>query len=105
MSLFSVLILLSSFGALFLAYTAFVFKQVNSIFNDKIEPIKKDMSHIKKDLNNHITDTNKKIDKLDTKIDSKFDKLDTKIDSKFDKLDTGQSEMKEQLIKLLDRNK
>ena len=75
------------------------------------------LKHIKESLNNHITDTNKKIDKLDakiekntdtlegkiekntdtlkagqskldTKIDNKIDKLDTKIDNKIDKLDT-----------------
>ena len=38
--------------------------------NNKFDLLGKDISHIKENLNNHITDTNKKIDKLDTKVES-----------------------------------
>ena len=43
-----------------------------------------DIANIKENLTNHVTDTDKKIDKLDTKID----KLDAKLDTKIDKIDT-----------------
>ena len=47
-------------------------------------------SHIKELLTNHVTGTEKKIEKLDGKIeklDNKIEKLDSKIDSKIEKLD------------------
>ena len=63
------------------------------LFRHKFELLSKDNKHIKETLSNHITDTNKKIekvdskiDKLDSKFDSKIDKLDSKFDSKFDKI-------------------
>ena len=48
--------------------------------NKKIKEMKEgDIKSIKEGLNNHITDTNKKIDKLDRKIE----KMDSKIDGNF----------------------
>ena len=43
---------------------------------------------IKESLTNHITGTDKKIDKLDTKIDKLGERLDTKIDKLGERLDT-----------------
>ena len=55
----------------------------------------RDMKHIKENLTNHVTDTNKRIDNFDnkfdnlnTKFDTKFETLNTKFDSNFDKLDS-----------------
>ena len=50
--------------------------------------LRKDIKAIKEDLHNHVTDTDKKIDKLDVKIDTKIDQLDRKIDTKIDQLRT-----------------
>ena len=52
----------------------------------------KDIRPIKEILNNHITDTNKKIDKLDSRID----KLETELKA-------GQSKLESKLDKLLER--
>ena len=49
--------------------------------------LRKDIKAIKEDLHNHVTDTDKKIDKLDVKIDTKINQLDVKIDKKIDQLD------------------
>ena len=53
----------------------------------------KDIRPIKESLNNHITDTNKKIDKLDSRID----RLETELKA-------GQSKLESKLDKLLERN-
>ena len=54
------------FMALILFYIIFnhKFDKINLKFDSKFELLSKDISHIKKDLSNHITDTNKKIDNL-----------------------------------------
>ena len=67
----------------------------------------RDMRHIRKDLDNHITDTNKKIDKLDNRIDKLENNIKTdlrdinsKIDKttdKLSKLEVGQAEIKQLL--------
>ena len=55
-----------------------IFLSVNYSFErlGKDAKSKKNINDIKENLSNHVTDTNKKIDKLDIKID----RLDTKID-------------------------
>ncbi len=48
-----------------------------------------DIRYIRRDLSNHITDTNKKIDDLQLSTNNKIEKLDQKIDNlnnRFDKL-------------------
>ena len=53
--------------------------------------LRKDTKSIKENLNNHVTDTDKKIDKLDIKIDkldTKIGNIDTKLDTKFDRLNS-----------------
>ncbi len=71
------------------------------IFMDR-QLIKKDLDHIKLLLSNHITGTDKKIDKLDSKmdkldakvenninrLDSKIDKLDAKVENNINRLDS-----------------
>ena len=64
------------------------------VFNLLLGPIKKDISHIKENLNNHITDTNKKIDRLETEFKSGQSKLETEFKS-------GQSKLESKLDKLL----
>ena len=49
-----------------------------------LKAIETDIGHIKENLNNHITDTNKKIDELK----EEFKKLDSKLDNRFDNLTT-----------------
>ena len=58
---------LFGFGALLIGYTALLFGLFVYFLKLKLDPIDKK-------LGNHITETNKKIDKLDTKIDNKIDK-------------------------------
>ena len=43
------------------------------------EPIKKDLSHIKKDLSNHITDTNKRIEKLEAGFKASLNKVEIEL--------------------------
>ena len=43
--------------------------------------INKDISHIKKDLSNHITETNKKIEAGDKALKEGQDKMDNKLDN------------------------
>ena len=71
------------------------------------------IKEIENHLTNHVTGTERKIDKLDTKIgdldrklDMKIDKLDTKIgdldrklDMKIDKLDTKIGDLKDLIVK------
>ena len=40
--------------------------------------------YIEKGLNNHVTDTNKKIDNLDNKIERKFERQDQKFDKLYE---------------------
>lgn len=37
--------------------------------------IRKELKHIQKNLSNHITETNQKIDKLSTQVNTRFDRL------------------------------
>ncbi len=64
------------FGVLFFFYIK---------LGHKIELLSKDNEHIKQTLNNHITDTNKKIEQLDSKFDKRIDNLESKIDQHFKK--------------------
>ena len=60
-----IVILFGLAGFFFLTYVSYL------KVGHKFEILNKDIGHIKETLSNHITDTNKKIDKLD----SKFDKI------------------------------
>ena len=57
------------FGVLFLFYI-----KLNHKIELSFKLLSKDNEYIKETLNNHITDTNKKIDKLESKIDQHFKK-------------------------------
>ena len=48
--------------------------------------ISRDMKHIKEILNNHITDTNKKIDELRIDTNKKFDRLNDRFDRLYELL-------------------
>ncbi len=39
-----------------------------------------EMRHIRKDLSNHVTDTNKKIEKLETRLETEIKDVKTKLD-------------------------
>ena len=60
----------------------------------------RDMRHIRKDLDNHITDTNKKIDKLENNMGTDLRDINRKIEKNTDKLsnlEAGQAELKTEL--------
>ncbi len=67
------------------------------------------INYVEKHLNNHITDTNKKIDHLTNDMNNRFndmnnrlDKMDSrfdKIDSRFDKIDSRFDKLFDYLIK------
>ena len=42
--------------------------------------LNKDIKIIRRDLSNHVTGTEMKIEKIDSKLDKKFDKVEGKID-------------------------
>ena len=75
MSFFKVLGVLATFLTVAILWQNFMFSRFDKRLDDKIKPIETA-------LNNHLSDTNKKIEKLDQKIDT----LDKKIDDRFDKL-------------------
>ena len=50
--------------------------------------ISRDMKHIRKDLDNHITDTNKKIDKLEDNMRADLRDINSKIEINTNKLDS-----------------
>ena len=56
--------------------------------------MQKDISHIKEDLSNHITDTNKKIEKLETDLKAGQSKLEKDLKE-------GQKELKDLILKKL----
>ena len=62
---------------------------IEPIINAKIEPINAKMEQINEKLDNHITDTNKKIDNLSNRIDDtnkKIENLSNHFDLRFDRL-------------------
>ena len=82
------------FNFLFTKETGYFLVFALYIFMDR-QLIKKDLDHIKLLLSNHITGTDKKIDKLDSKIDkldakveNNINRLDSKIDSNINRLDS-----------------
>ena len=63
-----------------------------------------DIKHIKEQLGNHITDTNKKIDKLDAKIENKTDKLEAGQKQFEKELRSGQAKIEQKLDQLLKKS-
>ena len=81
--------LLFGFGALLIGYTAFLFALFAYILDLKLD---KKLAPINKKLDNHITDTNKKIEKLSNHI--------TDTNKKIEKLEAGQAE----ILRILKKN-
>ena len=78
-------------------------KDLGKEINHLKEGLGKDIAHIKENLANHITDTNKKIDKLDSKIEKTTDKLEAgqaKIEKTTDKLEAGQAKLSEDMAEI-----
>ena len=61
------------------------------------------INHLKELLGNHVTDTNKKIGKLDTDLNKRMDKLDTDLNKRMDKLDTDLNKRMDKLESKLDQ--
>ena len=60
-------------------------ESVKDSMNQKIESLGKEIGHVKELLSNHVTDTNKKIDKLEDNVRELRDGQ-TKLESKIDRL-------------------
>ena len=68
--------------AILLVVSTFFYIKLDHKFELMFKLMSKDISHIKKDLSNHITDTNKKIDKLENNMKENFKEVKSLINKK-----------------------
>ena len=78
--------LLALFSGL-IGYTSLIFGGVAWMIRNQTQKITAEMKPIKEALTNHVTDTDKKIDKLDQDIKDGFANLTKRIDHQTDRFD------------------
>ena len=66
---------LAGFLTVAILWQNFIFSRFDKRLDDKINPLKEDIAEIKTALNNHLSETNQKIDDLKTEINGRFDQL------------------------------
>ena len=61
-----------------------------------------EIKHIRKDLSNHITDTNKKVDHLTNDMNNRFNKVDSRLDKIENDMNNRFNDMNNRFDKLYD---